>query len=61
MDFTSEKGQFYIGDSKEEAAAEIILNEKDFHALLDQELGVPKALLNGRIRVSGGINGLKNA
>lgn len=61
MDFSNEKGQFYVGKPTEGVAAEIYLSEKDFHALLDKEVAVPKALLQGRIRVSGGISGINNA
>lgn len=39
MDFTEKNGQFYVGKPKgNEVAAEIVLSEKDFHAILDSDL-----------------------
>ena len=61
MDFTHQNGQFYVGKPEADVAAEISLSEKDFHGLLDQDLSVSKAILQGRIKISGGVGGLKNA
>lgn len=66
LDFSGKEGQIFVGSpdqlSKDKStASEIYLSEKDFHALLDKELSVPQALLKGRIRVGGGMSGLKNA
>ena len=42
-------------------AAEVSLSEKDFHALLDKDLGASQAIIQGRIKISGGMSGIKNA
>ena len=37
------------------------MSEEDFHKLLNSELGVTKALMQGRIRVEGGFSGVTSA
>ena len=48
MDFKNGKGDFYLGNppsDTEQLACKIKMTEKDFHRLLDSELGVKQAIM----------------
>ena len=74
LDFEDGKGNFYIGDPREpekwnvpekgeklKIACKITMSEKDFHGLLDQTLDIRKAIFSRRLKISGGIGGIKEA
>ena len=67
IDFKNGKGDIYIGNPRSNdeknngVACKIKLHERDFHKVLDQELGVKKALLTGKIRIEGGMSGVNSA
>ena len=64
MDFKNGKGDFYLGNppsDTEQLACKIKMTEKDFHRLLDSELGVKQAILQRRLKIEGGVSGVNNA
>lgn len=67
IDFKNGKGDIFIGnpvednDGKQNVACKVKITEKDFHRILDRDLGVKKALLSGKIRIEGGVSGLNAA
>lgn len=65
MDFKNGKGNFYLGNppsgSNDALACKIKMTEKDFHRILDSELGVKKAIISRRLKIEGGASGVNNA
>ena len=64
IDFKNGKGDIFIGspvNADDSVTCKIKMAESDFHKVLDQELGVKKALLTGKIRIEGGISGVNSA
>lgn len=66
IDFKNGKGDIFVGnpsdeESKQNVACKVKITEKDFHRILDRDLGVKKAILTGKIRIEGGVSGLNAA
>ena len=68
FDFKYGKGEVFLGKieerdylKNESLSCTIRMSEKDFHGLLDKNLGVKEALFKSKIRISGGLSGATNA
>lgn len=65
MDFKNGKGDFYLGNppagSDGALACKIKMTEKDFHKLLDNEIGVKQAVMQRKLKIEGGVTGVNAA
>jgi len=67
IDFKNGKGDIFLGnprvdsEGKQNVACKVKVTEKDFHKILEGDLGVKKALLTGKIRIEGGVSGMNSA